>query len=265
MKFYNFSSEVFQWDVILNSNQFSEVVGAIKKEQFIPIQELPLKFELIDSYEDLSEWDGETPFMDIIRWSSDFTLGGNCPEKGGAGVIISEKVKKILEKYQLPPHRFYNIHMYCAYNKETRKDYYLFHIAGGKAGREDSVMDYNKCTFKELSEDEEGNRIVVNKFPEGTINTREEYVEACLGQGNIITLGSYPDLERPGKVIRNDLRFINRVFKHNVDVLWGVFNVIKISEEIKEELEKENIKGASFFELPENMIRPFEYEQMKNS
>ncbi|WP_175578626.1 hypothetical protein [Tenacibaculum aiptasiae] len=55
MKFYNFSSKVFQWDVILNSNQFSEVVGAINKEQFIPTQELPLKFELIDSYEDLSE------------------------------------------------------------------------------------------------------------------------------------------------------------------------------------------------------------------
>ncbi|WP_237275896.1 hypothetical protein [Tenacibaculum ovolyticum] len=265
MKFYEFSSEVFQWDVVLNSNQFIDVVGAIKKREFVSDNIGTLKFELVDSYENLSEWQGETPFMDVMRWSSDFTLGGNCPEKGGAGLIITEKVKKVLEKYLLPPHRFYKAHIHSAYTKQTRKDYFVFHMPSERAGHSDRVLDYSKSTYKELSEDEDGNTIIVNEFLEGTLNTREEYIEALVGRSTIIPLGSYPDLERPGKERENWLRFINMVYKQHVDVLWGVFNSIVISQEIKEELEKVNIQGACLFEMPENIFRPFEYEQIKNS
>lgn len=263
MKFYEFSNEVFQWDVVLNSNQFIDVVGAINKEQFVPENINPLKFELVDSYENLSEWQGETPFMDVMRWSSDFTLGGNCPEKGGAGLIITEKVKKVLEKYLLPPHRFYKAHIHSAYTKQTRKDYFVFHMTGG--ANDDYEVNYKKSTYKELSEDEDGNTIIVNKFPEGTLNNKEEYIEALVGRSTIIPLGSYPDLERPGKERNNWFRFINKVYKQDVDVLWGVFNSIVISQEIKEELEKVNIQNACLFEMPENIFRPFEYEQIKNS
>ncbi|MEX6625614.1 hypothetical protein [Tenacibaculum salmonis] len=66
-------------------------------------------------------------------------------------------------------------------------------------------------------------------------------------------------------ISRNKLEFKNKVYKYDYDVLWGLSGILYLSEEIKNELETVGITNGYFFPLKENMIRSFEYEQMKNS
>jgi len=261
MKFYELSAKSFQWHTILERNKLHEVIVPINKDQFVSEKEFPLRMELVDSYKNIKEWTGETPFVDIIRWSSDFTLGGNKPKKGVC-IIISEKIKKVLEKYKLPSHSFYPVEMSCKYVKEKRNDYFLFHITG--SGVIDEYVDYKKCTFNEYTRNEDDEKILVKKYPEGLIKNNKEYVDVLMQRSSVITTGSYEDIDIPGEMYPNDFNYNNKVFKYNYDVLWGIPNVIYVSEEIKNELTTLDCENLFFIEIPYNMVRPFEYEENRN-
>ena len=265
MKFFEFYVNTFQWDAVLQRSQMRKVFLPIDNEKWVQEEDLPIKMDLVDSYQDLSQWEGDTPFMDVIDWSSDFTIGG-LTHKAGCFMIMTEKVKKVLEKYHLPPHRFYPTQLYCKYYKETRKDYFVFHMIGdGISG--DEYIDYEKSTFIEYERDSEYKKIRIKKHPEGTIKSRTHSIEVELGKDKSQLLGKYKEKLANGRINikTNGLDFVNKVFRHDYDVLWGLPNLIYISEEIKKELEAIGVTNAGFFKTPENMIRAFEYEQNKNT
>ncbi len=260
MKFYEFSAKTFQWQIILTGQKSHEVLIPLKKGRFVEEKELPLTMELIDSYEDINLWEGETPFVDILRWSSDFTLGGNCPDIGGGMSIISQRVKEVFEKYKLPPHRFYPVKMHSPYYKETRDNYFFFHMPGNGISDNEKV-DYEKCTFEETKRNDDYNKVVVANYPEGTIKSREHWLNIKRRKDTEIKLGTYEHYSMPGHKMKNRLNFVNKVYKHDYDVLWGTPSLIYISEEIKKELETIEINNGNFYKTSENMIRAFEYQQ----
>ncbi|WP_025667558.1 hypothetical protein [Aquimarina megaterium] len=264
MKFFQFSANAFQWKVTLKENKLHEIVVPIDNEEFISNSEFPIKMQLIDSYQNINEWKGDNAFVDVFDWSNDYTLGGNQPEKGGAFLIISNKVKIVLEKYNLPDHRFYPLEIESTCFKENRDNYFLFHMIGnGIFG--DEFIDYDKCTFEEITRDEEENKVLVKKYTEGTLNSNQEFKDVKLKNSEKIILGSYEYPDIPDYFMTNDFNFVNKVFKHDYDILWGAPNFIFVSEQIKNELESMPINNANFFKTNENLIRAFEYEQFKNS
>ncbi|WP_075340678.1 hypothetical protein [Tenacibaculum agarivorans] len=258
MNFYELSADVFQWEVKLAGKKLHEVIVPINEEIFIEDKELPIKMELIDSYENIGEWEGETPFVDIIRWSDDFTLGSTKP-RGGALLIISNKVKKIIEKYNLPPHQFYPVEIKCKYVKETRSDYFLLHMIEDKEGE---IVDFEKCTFKQLTRNEKDEKITIETYSEGIIKSRFEFTEAKMGRNERISLHKFKDYY--GDEYDNYFEYDNQVYKYNYDVLWGTPSFIFVSEEIKRHIEEEKCTNSIFTEVSHNMIRAFEYEKNKN-
>ncbi len=260
MKFYELSAKTFQWKVILTGQKSHEVLIPLKKGKFVEEKELPLTMELIDSYEDINLWEGETPFVDILCWSSDFTLGGNCPDIGGGMSIISQQIKEVFEKYKLPPHRFYPVEMHSPHYKETRDNYFLFHMPGNGISDNEKV-DYEKCTFEQVSRDQDDNRVVVASYPEGTIKSREHWLDVEMGTDPEIKIGSFEHYLIPGYDMKNGFNYVNKVYKHDYDILWGIPGMIYISEEIKKDLEAINCINSFFYETPFNMIRAFEYQQ----
>ncbi|WP_420553140.1 hypothetical protein [Tenacibaculum aiptasiae] len=259
MKFYRLSANSFQWHAVLERNKLHKVVVPINKDEFIVKENYPIKMELVDAYNNIKEWKEETPFVDIIRWSNDFTIGGNQPEKA-ALLIINKRLKQVLEKYRLPLHRFYPVQMYCKYTKEKKDNYFLFHMIGDGVYGDENVY-YEKCTFEEYTRDEDDEKVFVRKYPEGIIKSSKDYIDVKMNRSEKIALGSYEDIDIPGDMYTNDFNYIDKVFKYNYDVLWGTPNVIYVSEEIKNELVALNCTNALFIEVPYNMVRPFEYKK----
>jgi len=264
MKFYNFRINTFQWNAVLQrGKQLRNVFVPIDNDEWVKDEHYPVKMDLVDAYQDLSYWKGETPFMDVITWSSDFTIGG-LTHKAGTLMIMSKKVKEVLEKYNLPPHRFYPTEVFCKHYKETRDDYFLFHITGnGIYG--DEYIDYPKCTFAEYERDFKHKKKMIKDHPAGTITSLEHLNEVSYEEGSF--LGNHKEKLASGEIKdrRNDIDFLNKVYKHDYDILWGLLNVLYVSEEIKEDLEKVGVTSGNFFPIKHNMIRAFEYEEMKNS
>ncbi|MFT4222012.1 hypothetical protein [Dysgonomonas sp.] len=62
----------------------------------------------------------------------------------GLGFIISEKAKKIIEAYNLCPHRFYPLGLYI---RKIKFDYYLFRIRSDYS----DFVDYKESTFIEYN------------------------------------------------------------------------------------------------------------------
>ncbi len=261
MKFFEFAPNTFQWYVnLFSDDDYEHIIVPMNKNIWIKEAVLPIKMRLIDSFENLDAWKGETLFVDVLRWYTNLGTGDVEPDEG-VSMIMSKKVKEVIEKYRLPEHRFYPISLYCKELNQESNDYFLFHITVDNALVGEDIIDYPKCTFVEITEDQDGNSIIVNNFPEGAIGSLEERYN-LLSNGLGTFKRKYGSKELTHK---NKLEFDNKVYKYDYDVLWGQSNVLFLSEEIKEALEKVGVTNGYFFELEENMIRPFEYEQMKNS
>ncbi|WP_299681687.1 hypothetical protein [uncultured Tenacibaculum sp.] len=259
MKFFEFTNATFQWYVNVYLEDYGDIISPINNNQWLREEVTPLKMRLIDSFKDLSVWKGETPFLDVLSWYTDITTGDDEPKKG-VTKIISKKVKDVLEKFRLPDCRFYPLVIESKDLKIINKDYFLFHMKAEKSTTVgDDIIDYQKCTFEEVTQDIEGNKSVVNIFPEGTIKTSKDmYAKKD-------TLGTYIFKYRDKELLRkNKVRFQNKVYKHNYDVLWGYSEVLYVSEEVVKALNSVGVTNANFYEIKENIIRPFEYEQMKN-
>ena len=263
MKFFEFSPNTFQWNIKIIREQFKKVFVPLSNNKWVKEEDLPIKMDLIDSYQDIKYWKGETPFVDVLSWNTDITLGGIKPKKG-VNLMVSKKVKEVLEKYRLPEHRFYPVILKNKEFKEKREDYFLFHIIVDNPMIGNDIIDYPKCTFVEITQNHEGKNEPIKYYPEETIQSSEQLLD--ITSGKVKLLGTYKTTYGTKELISNNrLEFDNKVFKCDYDVLWGSRGWLNISEEIKKELEAVGITNGYFFEMKENMIRPFEYEEMKSN
>ncbi|MEX6625613.1 hypothetical protein [Tenacibaculum salmonis] len=127
MKFFEFKNKVFQWTININQEDYGKVIAPMNDNIWLAKESLPIKMRMIDAYEDIDLWEGETPFVDVLGWYTDITTGDIKPKKG-TYIVISKKIKEVLEKYRLPEHRFYPISLHCKELKQSNSDYFLFHV-----------------------------------------------------------------------------------------------------------------------------------------
>ncbi len=109
-------------------------------------------------------------FADIHEWSE-----GRSYQT--ATIAVSEKVKSVLERFRLPPHRFYPVDFQlndARYGRETRR-YYIFHIATCDF----QYLDYDRVIFywvKQISFNPGMRRFNLQGAIEQKIKSPQEYL-----------------------------------------------------------------------------------------
>ena len=197
-------------------------------------------------------------FRDILEWGANPIMEPpvfETPKNGGSGVyrIISPKMKKILEQFHLPPHRFYLAEVTHEITGEKRP-YYLFHLTYESGNH----LDNSYCPVMESFIYKEGefdydnwvttDDIILHKFEKGSIkdfdNYQKQYQEYIRNLEDIpldreFDLNDEDDYEiwseklGPYKGKENYY-----VFQESLD-LMGLSTEIMISNQLKETLDQE--------------------------
>ncbi len=146
------------------------------------------------------------------------------------GLVVSEKLKDILEQYKLPPHRFYPIEVYNTYKK-----YYWFHY----------ITDFEAYFVAEDSEIEvfdsfDFSTIEVLKFT--SFNKLKEYAKKMVFDIN--------------KSIRFKSIYMTSEFpKYDVLEVQGAEYLTLFSEKLKQRLDEEKITELEYSEYEKIKIR----------
>jgi len=165
----------------------------------------------------------EIPFQaDLLYWLDDITLGASKPE-GGTYVIVSSRLKSIIEEFKLPPHEFYPTDIYCSEIQTSSIDYYLLFIYGNI--QDATNFEKSEYTYIDWNTDE------ILKKVSGAFKNVEEYGKTSV------------DFFR-NKDIK--INISKRFFTVDYDVMWGYANCLRINENLKNVIEKENLLGIKF-------------------
>lgn len=146
------------------------------------------------------------------------------------GFVVSEKLKELLTGFNLPPHRFYPIHVYDSHN-----DYFWFHFITGIKNylclKETEVEIFDIFSFKILD------TLRFGSFDELMERKRKSILEI-------------------GKPMRYKTITLNSNFpKYDLFEVIGAQNFTLISSNLKERLQQEKITGYEIIE----------YENIKTS
>ncbi len=197
-----------------------------------------IKMLYVNTYEERSKIQ-ETPFSsDMIRWADDITYKAYTPNSQGY-MIISKKLKAILEKYELPPHSYYKVELINELDKTSNKDYELLHIYGAK-WYEHLIME--ECIFE--YRDEYTDEVI--KTQKGGFTSYENMLEESKKASDKEDCWYY---------------LVEGVFNVNYDVMWGIGNVLRISNRLKEAIEVENLNGVECYPLRTNKIKYINYNE----
>ncbi|CAL2093674.1 hypothetical protein [Tenacibaculum sp. 190524A02b] len=155
-----------EWKIILGKNEDNRfnVISNIENDLELSLKkDERIKMHLINI--ESKENRKEIPFnVDIIYWVDDITLNAYSPYKG---IVISEKLKKKLSNYVLPPSYFYPIDIINSITGEINNNYYLFYIKKG-------IVDF---TLFKKSEYVYTKRRIEIKRSVGDFNTYDEFNE----------------------------------------------------------------------------------------
>ena len=194
-------------------------------------------------------------FRDILNWGSIFATEHQVtdnPANGGGGIyrIISTKIKKVLEQFNLPPHRFYPAEVTHEITGEKRP-YYLFHLTHEKGDyldtaywpkMEASIIKKGEFNTKTniWSKDE-----TVKKFDKGSFSDVSDYRNKAhqfkRTHAGIAIEGKINFQTKEGKEAKKKLRgYLTEhpyyVYKESHDII-GMGTSMVISKNLKEALE----------------------------
>ncbi len=179
---------------------------------------LTLWFQSLDNpnYADLG-------YCDLHPWIGDIRL--NPPLSGmpsGYLLVISERVKKIIQQSKVPQHRFYRTTVRKIDSGEERT-YFIFHLLFKKY----EELHYPAVSFSLKKRDQ-----ILKTFEKGAIRNFAEYIQ----------IRDQEQSENRGASLSND----NTVFREYFDVLWGEGGSFLVSENLKSNLERIDLKGVQF-------------------
>ncbi|WP_425659839.1 hypothetical protein [Tenacibaculum ascidiaceicola] len=199
---------------------------------------IPIKMLYVNIYDDSSKME-EIPFSnDMVRWLDDITYRAFTP-KGQGYMIVSKKLKSILREFTLPPHSYYTIELIDEINNISNKEYELLHIYGPK-WYEHLIIE--ECVFEYRDE-----------FTDEIIRTQKGGFR------------SYKDmLEESKKASEKEdcwYYLVEGVFNVNYDLMWGIGNMLRINEKLKEAIENGNLKGVECFSLKKNKMKYISYNE----
>jgi len=181
----------------------------------------------------------EIPFQtDSLYWLDDITLGASKPD-GGVYLIISSRLKNIIEKFRLPPHKFYPTDIYCSEIQASSIDYYLLFIYGNI--KDATNFEKSEYTYLDWNTGE-----VIRKIS-GAFKNAEEYGSTSV------------DYFRNRDI---KIQISKRFFTVDYDIMWGYANCLRTTENLKNAIEKENLLGIKFKLHKDFEIVPFsEYKR----
>lgn len=181
--------------------------------------------------------DFKPSFAELIltKESSRIDFINNAGAIKGRGLIISKKVKNILSGFNLPPYRFYGLDL-CHNGKLIKDEYFWIQVL---IIENYNWIDFNKSQFRlksknDFDEESEGKSIQIRNaldLKELINASSEEYV-----------LFSKIILNEEFKKMFLDLFYLDKIGE------IAYLNPI-ISERLKEEFEKENLRGYKLSEL----------------
>jgi len=223
-----------EWAVILPPMEDNslQVTNKLNKQQELVLNS-PINMGLMNRQSD-ETLRKEIPFQaDLLYWLDDITLGASKPE-GGAYVIVSSKLKHILEKFKLPPHMFYPTNIYCSEIQESSMDYFLLFIYG-------NIRDYTNFSKSEYT--------YINWNTDEVV--KKEY-------------GAFKNADEYGKIsvdfFRNKdikIHISRRFFTVDFDIMWGIPNTIFINEKVKAVIESINLFAIKMPSYKSFEIVPF--------
>lgn len=196
--------------------------------------EQPINMELVNVY--LKEEQKEdNPFdLDLIYWKDDLMLEAFKP-KGVSCVIVSQKFKELLSKYNFHDHAFYPIHLYSS-DQSTFKEYFLLQIF-------DKWLQYVNYQESEFTLKDVRTRKIVDQ-----INENHDFYD----------LDGYVD--RKSMYLRNDsllLEFSKAILTVDYDVLWAIMNELHVNDVVKNDIENSRIQGIELTPIksPEYVLK----------
>jgi len=226
-----------EWRVILPpvEDKMLQLINIFNRGEK-PIINRPINMGLINTNSEKSQRK-EIPFnVDLLYWLDDFMLGTSVPD--GAYIIVSSKLKKIIEKFNLPDHQFYRLNLYCTDYQEESQDYYLLYIFGNI--HQFTNFPLSEYTYYYVYTDE------VIKIETGGFKDADTFFKARTALSN--------QLENKLDKKRASIKITKRVFTEDYDVMWGVANHLTINERIKTVIDNANLNGVD--------LRPFKFYEI---
>jgi len=241
MKYYRLKTnfkENKEWQAILPpiENQALQITAKLGRQERLDINR-SINMGLYNRQSDDAQ-KKETPFKaDLIYWRDDITLGVTKPELG-AYVIISSKLKVILEQFSLPRHKFYKVNLYCAEIQKSSMDFYLLFIYGYISNH--TNFKKSEYTYSDLKTYE------ILKKEYGAFNEKLSFSNKM------------KDFLRNKDIL---IKITRRFFTVDYDIMWGIANQLWVNEKVKEVIENNNLYGVELSVFKDFEIVPSsEYE-----
>ncbi|MCS3795205.1 hypothetical protein [Niastella sp. OAS944] len=191
----------------------------------------PITMFLINRQGDLSQRKAIPFAADLVYWADDITYKSFRPSGPGSQVIISEKLKAVLEQFTIPPHKYYPIHMKLHEPDARSNKYHLLHIHSTFITNTNfSKSDYRFRHLKtnEIVKTQHGGFADFEAFNQ----TRTEYFKENI-------------LLEPSVIAH----------VHDYDVLQGISNTLLVNEQVKNAIEKAGLKGVTINPFKEYEVR----------
>ncbi|MFK7903553.1 MAG: hypothetical protein AB8B69_00435 [Chitinophagales bacterium] len=234
MKYYKFAnSKEFELYCVGMSYEEEERLRIFEEEKigFMHVwEESELIHFLLWQYGSLSSTFKNPQFCDFHTWVGD---GIHTPplmgQIDGNLWIISPKIKKVMERFKLPDHRFYEAKVKALHSQEIRT-YYIFHLLYSPFDK----LFYEEIIFKAELESSTDNKIRI--FEKGYIRSKEHWFEerhTLSEKYKDYSIKMMPELF---------------IYKEEYDVLWGQMGPIVFNEKVKIALESEDLIGVEMKE-----------------
>lgn len=223
--FYDLKPTYSQWKVAFIGHGEEELSNFFKalSERNIAEIDRPIPISTYNIIKNQNEWKDKCPFHnDVLEWKDDIILGSSTLH-GITSIIISERLKLLLESFKLPRHKFYEVNLTNIHTKESRK-WFLLYMPDDPMG----FIDWELCEFKLTPKFKYRKKIKTSYVGPQIVSSREDFVKLR---------SKYRKEE-----VKMFLDFYKVVYKVNYDVMWGNLNKLVIGEKLKEEIESNEIK-----------------------
>ena len=163
----------------------------------------PLNEDLVP----LAQTDG-TEWRPLLEWSGaggfDKAIAGPPSNNAWMIRVVSPTLKAAIERFCLPPHRFYPVGVRHEFTGEVR-EYFMFHLLG------DFLTERVEAYWPAIKFQvfEEKPRRVIKTYPPGSASNHDEYVDIYRSYGGTYDLNT----------INYDYHYL--IYREPYDLVWG--------------------------------------------
>jgi hypothetical protein len=166
-------------------------------------------------------------FLDYYEWDS-----GN---PGGCTIVVSEKMKNILDKFIIPLHKWYDLRIENQTHDikkifQEKNRYYILHLEDGSI----KALNFQQSQFK------------ISPLSRKRGNQDTE----LLPVGYIPSVEIFQELNKKEVINNRLLKLVKAVYKGKYDIIYGRGKIV-INEKVKQAIELAGVGREQGLEMPE--------------